>query len=37
MRKAVEEALKEERVTRRPKPYVTEEEFAEIAKKILNS
>jgi len=35
MRKAVEEALKEERVTRRPKPYVTEEEFAEIAKKIL--
>jgi 2-isopropylmalate synthase len=35
MRKAVEEALKGERVIRRPKPYVTEEEFAEIAKKIL--
>ena len=35
MRKAVEEALKEERVTRRSKPYVTEEEFGEMAKKIL--
>jgi isopropylmalate/homocitrate/citramalate synthase len=37
MRKAIEEALKEERVIRRPKPYITEEEFAEIARKIINN
>jgi methanogen homocitrate synthase len=35
MRKSVEEALKEERVTRRPRPYVTEEEFEQMAKKML--
>ncbi len=35
IRKAIEEALKEEQVTRRPKPYITEEEFEEIARKIL--
>jgi len=35
MRNAVEEALKEERVTIRPRPYVTEEEFEQMAKKML--
>lgn len=37
MRKAIEEALKEEQVIRRPKPYITEEEFEEIARKIINN
>ena len=35
MRKAIEEALKEERVTIRPRPYVTEEEFEQMAKKMF--
>ena len=35
MRNAIEEALKEERVTIRPRPYVTEEEFEQMAKKMF--
>lgn len=35
MREAIKEALKEERIERRTKPYVTEKEFKEMAKKIL--